>query len=422
MGAAVEQGLLTEDEITAALIQLTKTKFRLGFFDPEDEDPFGDIGPEVVSSDKHVAIALEAAQKSMVLVKNNGVLPLKKDIRSLFVTGPMAGNVDVLLGNYHGISGNTVNILDGLAAAISVGSTIEYKYGQLPFRKNENPMDWATGNAATKDATIAVLGISSLWEGEEGASIASYNKGDNTDCKLPQAQIDFLKKLRSKGKKPLVVVITGGSPVMIPEIVELADAVIYAFYPGEQGGTALADIIFGDVSPSGRMPFTVPYSVDDLPPYEDYAMEGRTYRYMTKEPLFPFGFGLSYSRFEYAPNETTVKNDKVLVSFNLSNTGKNTAEEVCQLYIASPLAGNGHPLYSLRSIQRIELSPGEKQKVIFELDKEAFMQVNDEGEKFLPKGDYKIYVGGAVPSERSEVLGAPRPVEILIDWKTIKKI
>jgi len=267
-----------------------------------------------------------------------------------------------------------------------------------------------------------VIGISSLWEGEEGASIASYNKGDNTDCKIPQPQIDFLKKLRSKGKKPLIVVITGGSPVLIPEIFELADAVIYAFYPGEQGGTALADIIFGKVSPSGRMPFTIPYSIEDLPPYEDYAMAGRTYRYMTKEPLFPFGFGLSYTRFDYAPGETVVEDDKVVVSFKLSNSGKKAAEEVCQLYIASPLAGKEYPIYSLRGIQRVSLTAGASQKVEFILDRNAFMQVNDDGEKFLPEGDYKIYLGGSVPSERSEVLGAARPVETTIDWKTIKKL
>lgn len=418
---AVSEGLITEAEIDEALIQLIKTRFRLGLFDPEDEVPFSDISADVVGSEAHVSLAREAARKSIVLVKNDGVLPLKKDIKTLFVTGPMAANAEVLMANYYGVSGTTVNFLEGLAGHVSIGTTIEYKYGQLPYRKNENPIDWTTGGAASADACIAVMGIDGRWEGEEGESIASYNKGDNTDCRLPQPQIDFLKKIRNKGTNPLIVVLTGGSPLIIPEIFEMADAVIYTWYPGEQGGNALADVIFGDVSPSGRMPFTVPYSIEDVPPYEDYAMKGRTYRYMEKEPLFPFGYGLGYTEFEYSDIYAAEYPEGLSVSVKLRNNGSFDAEEVVQFYVSAPGAGTEHPIYSLRGVKRVSLAAGESKTVELRLSKDAFMQVNDEGEKYLPKGDYTVYVGGAVPSGRSQELGSPRPQKIVVDWSMIPK-
>lgn len=419
---AVEKGLLTEEDIDNALKQLLKTRFRLGYFDPKDEVPFNSIGPEVVGCQKHVDLALEAAQKSIVLVKNkNNVLPLKKDMRTLYVTGPQAANEEVLLGNYFGVTGNSVNILDGIAAKVSVGTRINYRMGQMPYHKNANPMDWTTGGAAKANACIAVMGISGLWEGEEGESIASHLKGDHDDLRLPEAQIDFLKKIRSKSDNPLIVVITGGSPIIIPEIYELADAIIYVWYPGEQGGNAVGDIIFGDVSPSGRMPFTVPYSVDDLPAFENYDMAGRTYRYMEKEPLFPFGFGLSYTTFEYSNVSSKIENEKVVVSAQIKNTGTVTADEVAQLYISSPLSGKDYPFYSLQSFKRLKLKPGETKQVEFELSKEQFLQVDEKGEGFLPKGEYKITVGGAVPSSRSIALSAAKTVTVTINSKEILK-
>lgn len=420
---AIKKGLVTEDDLNEALKQLLKTRFRLGMFDPADEVPFSKIGSEVVGCKKHVDLALEAAQKSIVLVKNkNNVLPLKKDMRTLFVTGPQAANEEALLGNYFGITGNSVNILDGIASKVSVGTSINYKIGQMPWQKNNNPIDWTTGAASSADACIAVMGINGMWEGEEGEAIASELKGDHSDARLPQAQIEFLKKIRSKSDKPLIVVITSGNPLIIPEVYEMADAVIYAWYSGEQGGNAVADIIFGDVSPSGRMPFTVPYSINDLPAYDSYAMAGRTYRYMANEPLFPFGFGLSYSAFEYFNISQKVVGNEVVVSATLKNTGKVTAEEVAQLYITSPLAGNGYPLYAMKSFKRIHLKGGESTQLEFKLRKEKFLQVDENGEGFLPKGEYKISLGGAVPTKRSETLGAAKAITVSVDSKDIKKL
>lgn len=417
---ALEKGLLAESDIDVALKQLLKTRFRLGMFDPEEEVPFSKIGPEVVGCQKHVDLALEAARKSIVLVKNkNNVLPLKKDLHTLFVTGPQAANEEALLGNYFGVTGNSVNILDGIVAKVSVGTSINYKIGQLPWHVNNNPHDWTTGEAAAAEACIAVLGINGMWEGEEGEAIASPLQGDHIDARLPQVQVDFLKKIREKSDHPLIVVITCGNPLIIPEVYEMADAVIYAWYPGEQGGNAVADVIFGDISPSGRMPFTVPYSADDLPPYTDYGMEGRTYRYMEKDPLFTFGFGLSYSEFKYSNISPKIEADTVKVSALVTNTGKTIAEEVTQLYLCSPLAGEGYPLYSLKSFKRLNLKPGESSVVNFNLSKEAFLQVNQNGDYFLPEGKYKIIVGGALPSKRSAELGAADFIQATLNSEDI---
>lgn len=422
LGKAIEQGLLMEEDIDKALAQLLKTRFRLGLFDPDEDNPYSKIGPDVVGCEKHVKLAREAAQKSIVLVKNNNdVLPLKKDIKTLYVTGPQAANANALIGNYFGVSGNTVNMLDGIASKVSVGTSINYAMGQPPYQERINPIDWTTPAAAAADACIAVLGITNIWEGEEGEAIVSATKGDLVDCRLPKVQIDFLRKIKEAGSKQLIVVITGGSPIIIPELMELADAIIYAFYPGEQGGNAVADIIFGDVSPSGRMPFTVPKTVDDLPPYDDYSMEGRTYRYMTNEPLIPFGFGLSYSTIVYNEISTLKTTSGITVKVTVTNNSSKNVEEVAQVYIQSPLSGMGQPLYSLKDFSRVNLTPGETKEIEFELTKEKFELINDDGERFIAKGEYKIYVGGSTPSKRSIELGASKPVADGISSMIINK-
>jgi len=419
---AVKQGLVTEKEIDGVLSQLLKTRFRLGMFDPQEDCPFSNINPEVVGSEKHQKLALEAGLKSLVLVKNNNVLPLKKNIQSLYVTGPQASNVDALIGNYYGLSGNMVTILEGISAEVGVSTKIVYSYGQLPYSKNINSLDWTTGVAKKTDACIAVMGYNNLWEGEEGESLSSPNRGDLKDCRLPKAQIDFLKKLKKGNSKPLIVVLTGGSPIIIPEIYEIADAIIYAFYSGEQGGNAVADVIFGNVSPSGRLPFTIPYAVDDLPPFEDYSMKGRTYRYMEKEPLFPFGFGLSYSTLEYSDISSQVIGDKVLVVAQIQNQGQYELEEVVQLYISSPLAGKKDPIYSLQAFKRVHLQSGVSKKVTFTLSRDNFLQVNDQGKKYLPKGDFSIFVGGSLPGERSEKLGASNVLKQVVNSECLPRL
>jgi beta-glucosidase len=401
---ALNQKLITIDLIDKRLKEGLLTRFKLGMFDPVEANPYNTISADVVDSKKHRNLAKEVAQKSIVLLKNkNNILPLSKNTKSIYVVGPSAASEEVLLGNYYGLTSSTQTILDGIVGKVGAGTTINYKSGVLPYRTNVNPIDWSTGEAGESDVCIAVMGISGLYEGEEGEAIVSESKGDKKHLKLPQNQIDYIKKIRSKSNKPLVLILTGGSPIAIPELYDLVDAVIFAWYPGEEGGTAMADILFGDVSPSGRLPITFPKSVNQLPAYEDYNMKGRTYKYMAKEPLFPFGFGLSYTSFVY---KNLKINKDFTVTVDVENSGNHESEEVVQLYISSPLAGINDPIFDLKSFKRVLLKPKETKTITISLKKETFYQVDENGEAILRKGNHTIYIGGSLPSQRSLDLGS----------------
>ncbi|NBP67231.1 MAG: glycoside hydrolase family 3 protein [Cytophagia bacterium] len=412
---AVEKGLITEKEIDAALAVLLRTRFKLGLFDPAESNPYNAISTTVINSSEHRALAREAAQKSIVLLKNNGVLPLKNNLGKYFVTGPNASDVQVLLGNYYGVNPEMVTVLEGLAGAVEAGSQLQYRQGILLDRDNVNPQDWTTGNATNSDATFVVLGISGLLEGEEGESIASPYFGDRLDYNLPKNQIDFLRKIREKTTTPVIAVVTGGSPMNLTEVHELADAVLLVWYPGQEGGNAVADIVFGKISPSGRLPITFPKSLDQLPAYEDYTMKGRTYRYMEAEPMYPFGFGLSYTQFEYSnltlSKNTIKKNEKLEAQVTLTNRGKVTSEEVVQLYLTDVKASAVTPLYALKGIQRIKLDPGKSVVVSFTINPDMLMLIDDKGNSILEPGVFTISVGGSLPGNRSEQLGATKSLQ-----------
>ncbi|NOU61771.1 glycoside hydrolase family 3 C-terminal domain-containing protein [Marinifilum caeruleilacunae] len=412
---AVKQGLVTEETIDQRLKTLLRTRFKLGLFDPSEDNPYNAISEDVLCSDKHSALALEAAQKSLVLLTNkNKVLPLSPEIRNLYVTGPHANNSDVLLGNYYGMSNRLVNILEGITSAVSAGTTINYKPGCLPYRKNVNPIDWATQEAQAADAIIAVLGISGAIEGEEGESIASESKGDRLSPYLPDNQLEFLKKLRKNNDKPIVVLLTGGSPMIIPEVVELADAILWAWYPGQEGGSAIADIIFGKVSPSGRLPLTFLASEDQLPPYEDYSMKNRTYKYMNYNPLFPFGYGLNYTKFDIKNVELSAVNIKkgmdISLTCEVSNIGDMKGEEVVQMYLEQPGAGETAPFKKLVGFKRVTLEVGEKSQIDIVISSKSMMQFDEKGKGLIKKGEYKLYIGNCSPTNCD--LDISKPLEV----------
>jgi beta-glucosidase len=410
---AVERGLVTEAEIDESLTLLLKTRFKLGLFDPEDMNPYTSISMDVVNSAEHRALARETAVKSLVLLKNEGgLLPLNKDLKKIYVTGPLAADAAVLLGNYSGVSSDLSTILEGVVAAAGPTTMVSYRQGSLLDRENINPIDWFSGVAADADVTIAVMGINNLLEGEEGAAIASPGKGDRFDTRLPENQVAFLAKIRENAKK-LVVVLLGGSPMAIPEVHDMADAVLLAWYPGEEGGRAVADVLFGDVSPSGRLPITFPKSVDQLPAYEDYSMAGRTYRYMTEEPLYPFGFGLSYASFAYGDisldRQSVKSGGTVNASVIVTNGGTVAADEIVQLYITDIEASVKVPVASLAGVKRVSLAPGASETVAFAITPDLMEIVNDAGERVLEKGEFAVTIGGAAPGERAVALGAPQP-------------
>ncbi len=407
---AVAEGLTTEAEIDRNLRELLPTRFKLGMFDPPGTVPFDTIGVSWIHKPEHVALSMEAAEKSLVLLKNDEqTLPLDPDVNSVFVCGPTAAHVQALLANYYGVSEDLRTILEGVVANVSPHTSVKYRQGALLDEPNRNPIDWFSEVAAGSDVTIACLGISQLIEGEEGESIMSRYLGDREDIALPPSQIEFLKTIRANAKK-LVVVLTGGSAIACPEVYEMADALIFAWYPGEQGGMAVGNAIFGKGTPFGKLPVTFPMSVNDLPPYEDYAMKGRTYRYATAEPLFPFGFGLSYTSFSYGEprlSKTSIRSSEtVTLTTTLTNTGTYAAEEVVQFYVTDVAATVNVPQYSLKGFQRIALAPGESKEVTFSVKPKDLMMVNEAGESVLEPGDFVLSVGGSVPSQRALDLGA----------------
>lgn len=413
---AVEKGMVDEKEIDKMLFPVLKTRFKLGLFDPSGINPYDTIPFEVVNSKKHRELAYEAAVKSVVLLKNNGVLPLKSNLNFYYIVGPNAASIDALLGNYYGVNANMVTFLEGITDRVSPGSQVQYSPGTTLDKPNVNPIDWSSGSARWADATIVVMGLTRHIEGEEGESISSPYFGDRLDYNIPQNQIDYLRKIRGDHNNPVIAVITGGCPMNLTEVQEMADAVLFVWYPGEEGGNAVADIIFGNTSPSGRLPITFPKSLDQLPAYEDYNMQGRTYRYMTEEPMYPFGYGLSYSTFEYGAikvsDKTIRKGENVEVSCPVTNTGNFPGEEVVQLYITDKEASVAVPLYSLKGIKRILLKPGESKEVSFEINTEMLQIIDEEGNSKLEKGEFTVYISGSLPSKRSADLGASEPVSL----------
>ncbi len=412
---AIEQGLVSEAEVDRNLKELLPTRFRLGLFDPPDMVPWSSIGPEVIACDEHVALSRKVAGTSIVLLKNqDNLLPIPKDLRKIYVTGPLATHIQGLLANYYGLHENLVTVVEGVLDKVSPQTKVTYRQGALLTRPNVNPIDWFSGEAADSDVTIACLGISQLIEGEEGESLESDFKGDRKDIALPPSQVDFLKTIREKAQK-LVVVMFGGSPIAFPQVLEMADAVLFVWYPGQEGGNAIADVIFGDTVPSGRLPLTFPKSVNDLPPYEDYTMTGRTYRYADKEPLFPFGFGLSYTVFEYSDlqlsSKSVRKGESLTATFKLTNTGPKKAREVVQVYITDKKASVTVPKYSLKKFKRIALWPGESKNVKIDITPGMMEIVDKEGRRVIEKGDFTVTIGGCSPGERGTALGAPEPVK-----------
>ncbi len=410
---AYDMQLITMADIDVRLKRSLSTRFKLGMFDDAAANPYRAIGPEVINDEAKKKLALEAGHKSIVMLKNNGALPLDKNSRILFMTGPLANDNLSLVGNYNGLSGDFRTVVEGVASKVSPSTAMEFRQGALLTTENLNDIDWFSGHAREADATIVSLGLTLLLEGEEGESIASPHRGDILDMKLPESQLVLLRRIsaraRAHGKK-VITVIFAGMPLDMREITELSDAVLYAWYPGERGGDAVADIIFGDISPSGKLPVTFPESVDQLPPYEDYSMKGRTYKYMTQAPLYPFGFGLSFGQFVWENAKASAtkinKNQSVDVSVDIKNIGALNAEEVVQLYLTINNVKEELPIASLINFERVAIKKDGTATVNFTVPYTDFTYVNDKGEKVQHKGKATLTIANAAPGERSIELGA----------------
>ena len=549
---AVKQGFLKESEIDTTLVRLYTARMRLGMFDPPELDPYSKINENELNSPAHRALARQVANESMVLLKNDGILPLKTSGIKIAVVGPLANQTKVLLGNYNGAPTYTVSILDGLlkefsgatvtyvsgtqflghdsepvpASAYSVdgkpgikasfssfdlsninnpeatkpvatriestlnagaqpippeatavhplviryegsitapetgdynlglkasgffrvqvdGKNVTSSYGGDPYdprlgsvhleagkpaalkvdySPNENskpnaelvwsridlsPRPGAVEAAKNADVVIAVLGITSELEGEEmQVSVPGFKGGDRTSIDLPKPEEDLLEAVAATGK-PVILVLTNGSALAVNWANRHANAILDAFYPGEEGGTAVAETLSGRNNPAGRLPVTFYKSVDQLPPFEDYAMKGRTYRYFTGEPLYPFGYGLSYTKFSYSglsiPEKTIAAGSPLMADVTVKNDGSRDGDEVVQLYLKFPDVP-GAPLRALRGFERVHLAAGESRKIHFELKDRDLSMVTEAGQPVIAAGDYSLFIGGGQPGTSAQTV------------------
>ncbi|HEY0945231.1 MAG TPA: glycoside hydrolase family 3 C-terminal domain-containing protein [Opitutaceae bacterium] len=410
---AVQRGLITEAEIDRSLRRLLATKFRLGLFDPSEEVPWSSLPLEIVDSREHRALARRAAAESVVLLKNaDATLPLRRDPDRLLVVGPTAANVGALVGNYYGVAPELVTIFQGILEAVPNNTPVKYRPG-CPLLSPQAPgVNYTFPAAAAADVVIAVMGLDHTLEGEEGDTVASPSGGDRDAIELPKVQLEFLTELRRHAKK-LVLVLTGGSAIAIPEAHELCDAVLQVWYPGCEGGRAVADVLFGAVAPSGKMPVTVPRRTADLPAFNDYAMRGRTYRFAEAEPLYPFGFGLTFARLRYGPLSLSARTlragGELVVRTALGNTSDRDVQETVQCYVIPPGEFPEAPRATLVGFTKVAVPSHANVDVEFRLAAEAFQQFDRDGHRVLPPGIYGLHVGSASPGPRALALGAPAP-------------
>ncbi len=408
---AIEQGLLKEEDLDKALMPLMMTRLKLGILTDSDESPYSNIPAFVIASKEHALLAQKAAEESMVLLKNDGALPINKNLKSMYVVGPHATDLFSMMGNYFGVSNSYSTYLEGIVDKVSDGTSINYKLGFLPYMESVNSMDWALGEARSAEVCIVVMGISGALEGEEGDAIASPQRGDKTDIKLPEHQLEFLRKVTKDNHNKVVVVLTGGSPIDVKEISELSDAVVMAWYSGQGGGHALGNLLFGDANFSGRLPITFPVSVEKLPAFDDYSMNNRTYKYMQDNIMYPFGYGLTFSNVVYENPEILNKKFKgkedLKVKIQLTNTSNMPVDEVVQVYLSSPTAGLGSPISSLIDFKRVSIGASETKMIEFHIAPESLKTIQEDGLPKLLKGEYTLTISGAAPGTRTEELNVP---------------
>ena len=386
---AVRQGLLDEADVDRCLTRLLAARVRLGELDRNNE-PWAGLSEDIVEGPEHRALARKMAEESIVLLQNRGyVLPLQADAKIALI-GPNADDRQMLWGNYNAIPEYTVTLAEALQSRVP--DLVTFRGCDLVREKPLSAKETASILKQLEgiETVIFAGGISPRLEGEEmRVDLPGFRGGDRTDIQLPAVQRQLLKCLYEAGKEVILVNFSGSAMGLEPET-ETCAAILQAWYPGEEGGTALADILFGDVNPSGKLPVTFYKGIDQLPDFEDYAMKGRTYRYFEGVPLFPFGYGLSYTSVEYG--EAQLKKDALEIP--VINTGDRDAVEVVQLYTRRVGDTEG-PLKSLRGFQRVLVPAGGTVMVTFPLTDEVFLSWSEEAGDMVPmKGEWELLYGG----------------------------
>ena len=399
---AVEAGMITEDQIDISLKKLLKIQFRLGMFDPQDKVPYSKIGAEVLESKPHQQQALKMARQSMVLLKNEKqLLPLSSKIKKIALLGPNANNGTTQLGNYNGIPSKNTTLLDALRAE----KGIEVVYDSISDFITLHPgIDLQHYAEKYKDVDLIIYagGISALLEGEEGdtGNVEGFYGGDRTTINLPAVQTQVMQMLQKSGK-PMIFICMSGSAIAFNWESQHIPAIIQAWYGGQATGTALADILFGRYNPSGKLPITFYRSDSDLPAIEDYSMKNRTYRYFNGDVLYPFGYGLSFTKFKFkrlnVPQEVQI-GDTISISTEVVNMGKSAGEEVVQLYLSHKNIAPEAPNSQLVGFQKVMLQPGERKIVHFKLSPRNLAYVDETGGVNTMPGKIKVYIGNVCPN------------------------
>lgn len=417
---AVKKGLVKEEQLDQAVTRLFTTRMKLGMFDPQQQIPYNAITYDQVDTIENRALNEKVSRKSIVLLKNeNNLLPLDKNkIKTIGIIGPNANNRKALVGNYEGTSSEYVTVLEGIKQYLHDEVRVFYSEGCHLFKNKvgglgiENDrISEVKGVCENSDVIIACFGLDAGLEGEEGDQGNEFASGDKKDLKLPGIQEEVLKEIYQSGK-PVVLVLLSGSALAVTWEQENIPAIMQCWYPGAQGGRAIASILFGEHSPEGKLPVTFYKTSEELPEFTDYSMENRTYRYMKQEALYPFGYGLSYTNFEIdnvrLDAETIAPNQEITCTLDITNTGKMKGSETVQLYVK--VLKDGSPNPQLKALKKIELESGEKKTMSLNLSAKAFGLYDDDGKMILHKGQYELYIGNSQPDNRSAELTHNKPV------------
>lgn len=410
---AVEEGMVAESRLDEALVNLFTTRMKLGAFDDKEADPFNKIPYSIVDSAPMQALNREAASRCMVLLKNEGgILPLDKTkLKTVGVIGPNADSRAALEGNYQGTASRYWTVLEGIQDHLGDDVRVVTSQGCHLYKNRCESLAQAAdrisevkGVCEMSDVVIACMGLDATLEGEEGDAGNEYGSGDKPDLNLPGLQEEVLETICACGK-PVVLVLLSGSALAVNWADEHIPAILQGWYPGSQGGRAVADILFGERNPEGKLPITFYRSTENLPDFTDYAMKGRTYRYLTEEPLYPFGYGLSYTKFSYSNVRADVRRvgaDGVTVSAIVKNIGSMAGGETVQAYVKICQAGT--PNAQLKGISKLHLAPGEEAEVSIHLPKEAFGLYDEDGRLQFYPGEAEVFLGGQAPDARSRKL------------------
>ncbi len=418
MMSAYEQGLVTEEDITIAAERLFTTRFLLGLF---DETEYDKIGFDKIECKEHLELADKATAEGVVLLKNNGILPLKKDeIKSIGVVGPNANSRVALIGNYHGTSSRYITVLEGIQDAVNEDTRVYFSEGCHLFRDKVEHLGWrqdriseAVAVAKNSDVVVLCVGLDETLEGEEGDTGNSYASGDKVDLLLPEVQRELIEAVMKVGKPTIVLNMTGSAMDLRFEQ-EHADAIMQVWYPGARGGKVIADMLFGELSPSGKLPITFYNDTADLPDFEDYSMKGRTYKYLTATPLYPFGYGLSYGDADITAVEVNGQAvaagakvayaDDMKVCVEVSNKSDMALAEVVQIYIKDNNSAFAPTNGKLCGFARVNMKAGETVKVCVPVDEDAFTVVDDAGKKAKVGKNFTVSVGFGQADDRTKEL------------------